>query len=52
MDIMMVLSTEDVKRLRSKFIRPLNIDEFVFTMTKCLQEHIRDEVIKEACITI
>ncbi|KDO30604.1 hypothetical protein SPRG_04503 [Saprolegnia parasitica CBS 223.65] len=44
MDIMMALSTEDVKRLKSRFVRPLTIDEFVYTMTKSLHEHIEDEL--------
>ncbi|OQR84521.1 hypothetical protein ACHHYP_13268 [Achlya hypogyna] len=44
MDIMMALSTEDVKRLKAKFVRPLTIDEFVFTMIKSLNEHIQDEL--------
>ncbi|KAF0701290.1 Aste57867_8219 [Aphanomyces stellatus] len=44
MDIMMVLSTEDVKRLKTKFVRPLSVDEFVYIMMKCLHEHIHDEV--------
>ncbi|OQR88254.1 hypothetical protein THRCLA_10387 [Thraustotheca clavata] len=44
MDIMMTLSTEDVRRLKSKFVRPLTIDEFVFTMIKSLQEQIQNEV--------
>ncbi|RHY82770.1 hypothetical protein DYB37_010631 [Aphanomyces astaci] len=34
MDIMMVLSTDDVKRLKNKFVRPLSVDEFVFIMMK------------------
>ncbi|EQC30348.1 hypothetical protein SDRG_11925 [Saprolegnia diclina VS20] len=41
---MMALSTEDVKRLKSRFVRPLTIDEFVYTMTKSLHEHIQDEL--------
>ncbi|RHY16137.1 hypothetical protein DYB36_008516 [Aphanomyces astaci] len=45
MDIMMVLSTDDVKRLKNKFVRPLSVDEFVFIMMKCLHDHIHNETI-------
>ncbi|ETV94161.1 hypothetical protein H310_12161 [Aphanomyces invadans] len=44
MDIMMVLSTDDVKRLKNKFVRPLSVDEFVFIMIKCLHDHIHNEL--------
>ncbi|KAF0738509.1 hypothetical protein AaE_008861, partial [Aphanomyces astaci] len=44
MDIMMVLSTDDVKRLKNKFVRPLSVDEFVFIMMKCLHDHIHNEL--------
>ncbi|CAK5120422.1 unnamed protein product [Aphanomyces euteiches] len=44
MDVMMVLSTDDVKRLQAKFVRPLKLDEFVYIMMKCLHEHIIDEL--------
>jgi hypothetical protein len=40
----MDLSTDDVKRLKSHFSRPLSMDDFVHVMMKCLYEHIHDEV--------
>ncbi|RHY25571.1 hypothetical protein DYB32_008225 [Aphanomyces invadans] len=49
---MMVLSTDDVKRLKNKFVRPLSVDEFVFIMIKCLHDHIHNEVCLEFVMSV
>jgi hypothetical protein len=44
MDVMMSMSTEDVRRLRGQFTRPLGLDAFVALLQTSLRDRIHCEV--------